>query len=96
MAQVIVTIAGRTYRMNCEDGQEGHLQRLAREVDDRMAGLRGSFGEIGDQRLVVMTALTVADELDTARSRIASLEEALEQTTRRVARLLDTLGSTKD
>ena len=96
MAQVIVTIAGRTYRMNCEDGQEGHLQRLAREVDDRMAGLRGSFGEIGDQRLVVMTALTVADELDSARSRVASLEDALEQATRRVTRLLDALGATKD
>ena len=74
MAQVVVTIAGRTYRMNCEDGQEGHLQGLARDIDTRTNELRGSFGEIGDQRLVVMTALTIADELDAAKRRIAALE----------------------
>ena len=96
MAQVVVTIAGRTYRMNCEDGQEGHLQRLAREVDERMNGLKGSFGEIGDQRLVVMTALTVADELDSSRARVAALEAVLETTTGRVHRLLDVLSATKD
>ncbi len=74
MAQVVVTIAGRTYRMNCEDGQEGHLQGLARDIDARTNELRGSFGEIGDQRLVVMTALTIADELDAAKRRIEALE----------------------
>jgi cell division protein ZapA len=74
MAQVVVTIAGRTYRMNCEDGQEPHLQRLATEVDARMGDLKQNFGEIGDQRLVVMTALTIADELDSARGSNESLE----------------------
>ncbi|MCB1542387.1 MAG: cell division protein ZapA, partial [Rhodoblastus sp.] len=47
MAQVVVTIAGRTYRMNCEDGQESHIEALAEHVDSKMAGLRTSFGEIG-------------------------------------------------
>lgn len=76
MASVVVTIAGRTYRMSCEDGQESHLERLAREVDERMGDLRRSFGEIGEQRLVVMTALTVADELDGLRRRLEELEQA--------------------
>ena len=74
MAQVVVTIAGRTYRMNCEDGQESHLQGLASDIDRRTGELRGSFGEIGDQRLVVMTALTIADELDGAKRKIEALE----------------------
>jgi cell division protein ZapA len=78
MAQVVVTIAGRTYRMNCEDGQEQHLHALAYEVDAKMAGLRGSFGEIGEQRLVVMAALTVADELSEARAKIAALQREVE------------------
>lgn len=75
MAQVVVTIAGRTYRMNCEDGQERHIEALAYHVDEKMAGLKASFGEIGEQRLVVMAALTVADELSEAKTRIAALEE---------------------
>ncbi len=77
MAQVVVTIAGRTYRMNCEDGQESHIEALAADIDSKMTGLRASFGEIGEQRLVVMAALTVADELSDAKSRIARLEEAV-------------------
>lgn len=75
MAQVVVTIAGRTYRMACEDGQERHIEALAYHVDEKMAGLRTSFGEIGEQRLVVMAALTVADELAEAKARIDKLEE---------------------
>ena len=57
MSQVNVTINGRQFRMACEDGQEGHLQQLARELDERIVALRGQFGEIGDARLTVMAAL---------------------------------------
>ncbi len=71
MAQVVVTIAGRTYRMNCDQGEEAHIESLARNVDAKIAELRGSFGEIGDQRIVVMAALTIADELFSAQKKLA-------------------------
>ena len=77
MSQVSVTINGRQFRMACEDGQEGHLMNLARELDNRINGLRTKFGEIGDARLTVMAAITVADELSEARQRIKRLEEEL-------------------
>jgi cell division protein ZapA len=77
MSQVSVTINGRQFRMACEDGQEGHLMNLARELDDRITRLRSKFGEIGDTRLTVMAAITVADELTEAGQRIKRLEEEL-------------------
>ncbi len=77
MSQVSVTINGRQYRMACEDGQESHLMRLAKMLDERIAQLRTSFGEIGDTRLTVMAALTVADELAEAGKRIHRLEDEL-------------------
>src|SRR5277367_1909010 len=77
MAQVSVTINGRQFRMACEDGQEGHLMELASELDGRITGLRAKFGEIGDTRLTVMAAITVADELSEAGLRIKRLEEEL-------------------
>jgi cell division protein ZapA len=77
MAQVSVTINGRQFRMACEDGQEGHLMELARELDSRISGLRAKFGEIGDTRLTVMAAITVADELAEAGLRVRRLEEEL-------------------
>ncbi len=77
MAQVNVTINGRHYRMGCEDGQEDHVTQLAEEIDNRIEQLRGAHGEIGDQRLTVMAALTVADELAETARRIRRLEEEI-------------------
>ncbi len=78
MPHVSVTIAGRPYRMACDEGQEEHLIRLGRDIDERIGHLRGAFGEIGDQRLVVMAAITISDELAEARARIRALESDLE------------------
>jgi len=63
VAQVNASIAGRQFRLACEDGQEEHLQALAKDLDERIEGLRQKFGEIGDTRLTVMAALMVSDEL---------------------------------
>ena len=77
MPQVSVTINGRQFRMACEDGQEPRLLRLAEDLDARIANLRTRFGEIGDTRLTVMAALTVADELAEVKERLQRLEPEL-------------------
>jgi len=75
MAQVNATIAGRQYRLGCENGQEEHLLALAKNLDGMIEELRKKFGEIGDTKLTVMAALTVADELAEATRKIRRLEE---------------------
>ena len=75
MGQVNTTIAGRQFRLACEDGQEDHLQTLAKDIDQRIIDLRAKFGEIGDTRLTVMAALMVADELSEALRKTRRLEE---------------------
>jgi cell division protein ZapA len=77
MSQVTVSINGRQFRMACEDGQESHLLRLAQDLDQRIERLRASFGEIGDTRLTVMAALTVADELAEANNKLRRLDEEM-------------------
>jgi len=77
MSQVTVTINGRQFRMACEDGQEGQLMRLAEDLDRRIESLRSRFGEIGDTRLTVMAALSVADELADATGRLRGIEQEL-------------------
>ena len=84
MAQTVVTIAGRTYRMNCDEGEEAHIESLARSVDAKIADLRGAFGEIGDQRIVVMAALTLADELCSAQKKLNERDENLAQADERL------------
>ena len=75
MAQVSVTINGRQYRMGCDEGQEAHVTKLAQDIDSLIDGLRRAHGEIGDQRLTVMAALTVADELSEQAQKLRRLEE---------------------
>jgi cell division protein ZapA len=77
MPQVSVTINGRQFRMTCEDGEETHLLRLAEDLDQRITRLRARFGEIGDTRLTVMAALTLADELTETKERLARMEPEL-------------------
>ena len=77
MAHVSVTIAGRVYRLACADGEEKHLEELARRVDMKAAEIKGAFGEIGDQRVTVMVALQFADELNEAGRALAEAKDNL-------------------
>jgi cell division protein ZapA len=75
MATITVSINGRSYRMACDDGQEDHLTRLAQSFNQRIGELRSEFGEIGDMRLTVMAALTIADELSEQREQLRRIED---------------------
>jgi cell division protein ZapA len=74
LAQVTVTINERQYRIACDDGQEAHLEKLASEFDALIADLRGRVGEVGDARLTIMAALTLADELAETVKKLRLLE----------------------
>jgi len=74
MATAIVTIAGRTYRMSCADGEEQRLEALAKSVEDKIEAMRAGFGDIGEQRIVVMAAIAIADEAADAVDRATRLE----------------------
>ena len=75
MAQVNVTVNGRSYRMACDDGQEEHVARLGRRFEEAIDELRGALGEIGDTRLMVMAGILMTDRLDDAERRLKRLEQ---------------------
>jgi len=63
MAQVDISINGKSYRMACDDGEQDRIRALAGMVDAHVKDLVGQVGQIGDNRLLVMASLLVADEL---------------------------------
>lgn len=67
MAEQEITINGRNYLVACEDGQEEALLRLAGNLDGRVRELEQAVGKVGEARLLVMTALLLADELEAVR-----------------------------
>lgn len=63
MGQVRIEIGGRTYPLSCRDGDEAHLSALAAGIAAKAVGLIQSLGPMSESRLLLMTALMVADEL---------------------------------
>ena len=74
MATVNVEVNGRTYSVGCEDGQEEHVKALAEEFDQQVRVLTEQVGAVGELRLFLMAALTVADELHETRQRLDRLQ----------------------
>ncbi len=68
MGQVVVEIGGRTYPLSCRDGDEAHLTELADEIAQKADGLAQSLGPMSEARLLLMSALMVADELHESRN----------------------------
>ena len=77
MGQVTVSVADKTYRIACNDGQEEHLYKLAAELNRKIAEMRAAFGEIGDNRLTVMAAITFMDDREEMKTRISTLENEI-------------------
>lgn len=71
MGQVAVTMNGRTYRLRCGDGEEARLLALANHVKGKVEQLTSEFGQVGEDRLLLMASLLVADELFDARERLS-------------------------
>ena len=79
MAQVDITVNGREYKVTCDDGQEARLRQLAAYFDNQVTNLAEDLGQIGDARLMLLSALTVCDDLFDARARVESLENASDE-----------------
>lgn len=68
MSRTDIRIRGRNYSIACSPGQEMRVQGLARQLDTRLDVISSAVGDIGDERLLLIAALALLDELDTARS----------------------------
>lgn len=71
MGQIAITVNGRSYRFDCGEGEEARLSELAAYVKERVEELARQFGRAGEDRLVLMAALLIADELWDARAALA-------------------------
>lgn len=73
MAQVAISFNNRTYRFQCGEDEAERLEQLANYLKTKLDALMLEHGSIGDERLVLMAALTLADELFDARADVDEL-----------------------
>ncbi|MGC1711177.1 MAG: cell division protein ZapA [Methyloceanibacter sp.] len=82
MGQVSVTLNGRTYRLECGEGEETHLIALAEYLGSHVDTMRRKFGQVGDDRLILMASLVVTDELWELRRQMQAMKSTLAEARR--------------
>ena len=95
MAKADIKVRGRSYSVACAPGQEDRLIGLSRQLDARVQDIASAVGNIGDDRLLLIAALALLDELDASHRAqveaagpdIARAAEALNDTAARIEAL---------
>jgi len=78
MARADIRLRGKDYALACAPGQEARLGALAASLDDRLDKIEAAVGQVGDQRLLLIAALALLDELEGVSAEAeASLELSL-------------------
>ena len=67
MAKADIILRGRNYSIACAPGQEARIVALSQQLDARVKHIASAVGDIGEDRLLLITALALLDELDSAR-----------------------------
>ena len=63
MAEVDLSIAGRSYRVACRDGEEDSLRQAARLVDGKSREALAGLGTLSEARQLLFASLLLADQL---------------------------------
>ena len=62
MANVNIKFNGKEFLLSCEDGQEEHLEELSLNLNQRFKQLKDSLGNIGENKLLLITSIKIMDE----------------------------------
>ncbi len=62
MANVNIKFNGKEFLLSCDDGQEEHLQELAIHLNEKFDNLKSSLGNLGENKLLLISSITIMDE----------------------------------
>ena len=62
MANVNIKFNNKDYLLSCDDGQEENLEKLANHLDSKYNKLKNNLGNIGENKLLLITAIKMVDD----------------------------------
>jgi cell division protein ZapA len=77
MAEVHISIGGRTFEVACQDGEEQYLHTAAKMLDDEAQVLADQVGRMPEARMLLMAGLMLADKTASIEDRIGVVEGQL-------------------
>ncbi len=78
MANVNIKFNNKDYLLSCDDGQEEDLKSLTKFLDKKYSNLRDKLGNIGENKLLLITSIQVIDEYFDLKKRVKSQKENFE------------------
>ena len=87
MANVNIKFNNKEFLLSCEDGQEEHLEELSSHLNEKFDKLKSSLGNIGENKLLLITSITTMDEYFETRKKVDQKIEELRSLTKKFKEL---------
>ena len=79
MANINIKFNNKDYLLSCEDGQEENLKELAEYLDSKYNELKKNLGNIGESKLMLITAIKMVDEYFDLNKKVNSKKNEFEK-----------------
>tara|TARA_Y100001970_G_scaffold259600_1_gene340762 strand:- start:30 stop:476 length:447 start_codon:yes stop_codon:yes gene_type:complete len=87
MANVNIKFNGKDYLLSCDDGQEESLKNLTKFLDKKYSELKEKLGNIGENKLLLITTIQLIDEYFDLRKKITSQKQRLDELSKKFLEL---------
>ena len=77
MANVSIKFNGKEFLLSCDDGQEEHLEELLIQINQKFNNLKNDLGNLGENKLLLITAVKVMDEYFETKKKVDQKKEEL-------------------
>ena len=77
MANVNIKFNGKEFLLSCDDGQEDHLEELSLHLNKKFNELKNNLGNIGENKLLLITSIKIMDEYFETRKKIDEKKQEL-------------------
>ena len=75
MANVNIKFNGKDFLLSCDDGQEEHLEELSISLNQRFNDLKDNLGNIGENKLLLISSIKIMDEYFETKKKIDELNQ---------------------
>ena len=79
MANVNIKFNNKDYLLSCDDGQEESLKKLTKFLDKKYSELKDKLGNIGENKLLLITTIQLIDDYFDLKERVANQKKKLDE-----------------
>ncbi len=96
MANVNIKFNGKEFLLSCDDGQEEHLEELLIQINQKFNNLKNDLGNIGENKLLLITAVKVMDEYYETKKKVEQKKTELKELSNKFKELKSLVYEYKD